>query len=123
MAERIPGLWLPPTIEEDEEVAVDESDSEEETVFKGKSAENQGAEPIFSNEFSFPVESGEGGVVEGGWEVGEEVMGWAEKRRDKVMTSLDSKILRAIERRRLKVQLAQFHFHMNLPPFNRVNRD
>ena len=103
MADRIPGLWLPPTIEEEEEVGVDESDSEEETSFKGKSAENLGVKSIFNDEFSFPVEGVEGGGVGGGWEVGEEVMQWAEKKRDKVMTSLDSKILRAIERRKLKV--------------------
>ena len=40
---------------------------------------------------------------EGGWELGEEVMEWAERNKDMMMTSLDKKILRAIEQRKLKV--------------------
>ena len=48
------------------------------------------------------VERGkEGG--ERGWEMGEDVMEWAERKKDLMMTSLDSKILRAIEQRKLKV--------------------
>ena len=97
------GVWLPPTIEEDEEVAVDESDSEEETNSKErerKSAEKKQTS-IFNDDFSFPLEGGGGG--ERGWEMGEDVMEWAERKKDLMMTSLDSKILRAIEQRKLKV--------------------
>ena len=101
-------LFLPPTIEEDEEVAVDDLDSEEELPprEKGRKSPAKRQQPsIFSDDFSFPAEAraGDGGAVEGGWTVEEEVLGWAEKKRDLVVTSLDSKILRVIEQRRLKV--------------------
>ena len=97
------GVWLPRTIEEDEEVPVDESDSEEDVTVKEtgrKSAEKRQA-TIFNDAFSFPVEGG--GGEKGGWEMEEEVMEWAERKKDLVMTSLDSKILRVIEQRKLKV--------------------
>ena len=104
-------LWLPPTIEEDEEIAVDESDSEEEeratSKARGQKSVAKKQESIFSDEFCFAEGvGGSGGAVEGGgggWEVEEEVMEWAARKRDAVVTSLDSKILRAIEQRNLKV--------------------
>ena len=107
-------LWLPPTIEDDEEVDVNDSDSEEEPSSKDKGRKSAGKREqtsIFSEDFSFPVETGagDGGVAEGGWTVEEEVLGWAEKKRDLVVTSLDSKILRVIEQRKLKVHLHIIH--------------
>ena len=96
-------VWLPPTIEEDEEVEVDESDSEDEATSKErerKSTTGKKQASVFNDDFSFPLESGGG---EGGWEMGEEVMEWAERKKDLMTTSLDSKILRAIEQRKLKV--------------------
>lgn len=95
------GVWLPPTIEEDEEIAVDESDSEEEVPSKewGRNSARMREDSIFNDGFSFPVEGG----GEGGWEVEEEVMEFVERKKDLMMTSLDSKILRAIEQRKLKV--------------------
>ena len=105
-------LWLPPTIEDDEEVDVDvdDSDSEEEPSSKDKGRKSAGKRQltsIFSDDFSFPAETGVGGggMAEGGWTVEEEVLGWAEKKRDLAVTTLDSKILRTIERRKLKVHL------------------
>lgn len=106
-------LWLPRTIEDDEEVAVEDSDSDEEPPSRNKAKKSAGKRQtsIFSDDFSFPVESGVGGGGGdvGGWTVEEEVLGWAQKKRDLVATSLDSKILHAIELRKLKVLPAVFH--------------
>lgn len=90
--------WLPPTIEEDEEVSIHESDSEEEVPLNDNTSRRRGF--IFDDDFSFPAsESGD----EGGWEVEEEIMKSAERKKDAMTTSLDSKILRAVEQRQLKV--------------------
>ena len=101
-------LWLPPTIEEDEDVVVDESDSDqEEATFKATERNSTARKQvsIFSDDFSFSAENAaSGGVVERGWDVDEAVMESAGRKRDLMMTSLDSKILRAIEQRRLKVR-------------------
>ena len=96
-------MWLPRTIEENEEVAVDESESEEEVPSKERRRTLTSKKQIFNDDFSFLSEGGGAAAVEGGWEVEEEVMEWAEKKRDLVVTSLDSKILRTIEQRKLKV--------------------
>ena len=109
-------LCLPPTIEEDDEVPVDDSDSEQELPVREKGRKSAGKKQqtsIFSEDFSFPVEtgvSGGSGAVEGGWSVEEEVLEWAEKKRDLVVTSLDSKILRAMERRKPKVLEVYTHY-------------
>ena len=101
------GLWLPRTIEDDEEVEVDDSDSEEELPSRGKGkkpAAKRQKGSSFREEFSFPAEAGGvGRAAEGGWAVEDEVLEWAEKKRDLVGTSLDSKISRVIERRKQKV--------------------
>ena len=99
-------VWLPPTIEDDEEVAIEESDSEEEAPEKerGRGAKAKPGDSLFSDEFSFPA-AAEAGGEEGVWEVEEEVLEWADRRKQLMLTSLDSKILRAIEQRKLKARM------------------
>lgn len=97
------GAWLPPTIEEDEEISIHESDSEDEVPLNERStrqptSKRQGP---FEDDFSFPA--ADSALGEGGWEVEDEVMKMAERKKDAMVTSLDSKILRAIEQRQLKV--------------------
>lgn len=91
--------WLPPTIEEDEEVSIHESDSEDEVPLNDNVPKRRGF--IFDADFSFPASEGGDGE---GWEVEDEIMKSAERKKDVMTTSLDSKILRAIEQRQLKVQ-------------------
>lgn len=100
------GAWLPPTIEEDEEISIHESDSEDEVPLNESSTRQptskRRAPFIFEDDFSFPAADG---ADEGGWEVEDEVMKMAERKKDVMITSLDSKILRAIEQRQLKVYI------------------
>lgn len=96
--------WFPPTIEDDEELSIHESDSEDEVPLNEGSTRQSTSKLrgsfIFDDGFSFPAAEGEG---EGGWEVEDEVIMMAERKKDVMLTSLDSKILRAIEQRQLKV--------------------
>lgn len=97
------GAWLPPTIEEDEEISIHESDSEDEVPLNERSTRQPTSKRRgpFEDDFSFPA--ADGALGEGGWEVEDEVMKMAERKKDVMVTSLDSKILRAIEQRQLKV--------------------